>query len=170
LKETAMHISHLLFATTLWLALGSISSAAQAADSAISLKSIAQVEMEAIDKDGKKTLQRTKVQKAVPASEVIYTTTYQNLIDKPVGNIVINNPIPNDSEYRAGSAFGKDCEILFSADGGKSFAAPQHLKVKGPDGKERMALPREYTHIRWTYQGQLMAGQSGEVGFRTVIK
>jgi len=165
-----MRISHLLFATALWLALGSISGAAQAADSAISLKSIAQVEIEVVGKDGKKTLQRTPVRKAVPASEVIYTTTFQNIIDKAVGNIVIDNPIPNDSEYKAGSAFGKDCEILFSVDGGKSFAATEHLKVKGVDGKERMALPREYTHIRWTYKGQLMAGKSGEVGFRTVIK
>jgi uncharacterized repeat protein (TIGR01451 family) len=165
-----MRISHLLFATTLGLALGSISGAARAADSAISLKSIAQVEMEVIDKDGKKTLQRTPVRKAVPASEVIYTTTYQNLIDKPVGNIVINNPIPNDSEYKAGSAFGKDCEILFSTDGGKNFAVAENLKVKGADGKERTALPRDYTHIRWTYQEQLMAGKSGEVGFRTLIK
>jgi uncharacterized repeat protein (TIGR01451 family) len=164
-----MRISHLLLATTLWLALGSISGAAQSADGAISLKSIAQVEMEVIDKDGKKTLQRTPVGKAVPASEVIYTTTFQNLIDKPVGNIVINNPIPNDSDYKAGSAFGKDCEILFSVDG-KSFAVAENLKVKGADGKERIALPREYTHIRWTYRGQLAAGKSGEVGFRTLIK
>jgi uncharacterized repeat protein (TIGR01451 family) len=165
-----MRISHLLFATALWLALGSISGAAQAADGAISIKTIAQVELEVTDKDGKKALQRTAVQKAVPASEVIYTTTFKNLINKAVGNIVINNPIPNDSDYKAGSAFGKDCEILFSTDGGKNFAAAQYLKVKGEDGKERMALPREYTHIRWNYQGQLMAGNSGEVGFRTVIK
>jgi uncharacterized repeat protein (TIGR01451 family) len=165
-----MRITHLLFATTLWLALNSIYGAAQAADSAISLKSIAQVEMEVIDKDGNKTLQRVPVQKAVPASEVFYITTFQNIIDKAVSNIVINNPIPNDSEYKAGSAFGKDCEILFSADSGKIFAKAENLNVKATDGKERAALPREYTNIRWTYQGQLMAGKSGEVGFRTVIK
>jgi uncharacterized repeat protein (TIGR01451 family) len=165
-----MRISNLLLAAGLLMGLASFSMVTQAAESAISIKTIAQVELEVTDKDGKKALQRTTVQKAVPASEVIYTTTFQNLIDKAVGNIVINNPIPNDSEYKAGSAFGKDCEILFSTDGGKNFAAAQYLKVKGEDGKERMALPREYTHIRWNYQGQLMAGNSGEVGFRTVIK
>lgn len=165
-----MRISNVLLAASLLMAWGSFSMVARAADSAISLKSIAQVEIEVVDKDGKKTVQRTPVQKAIPASEVIYTTTFQNIIDKAVGNIVIDNPIPNDSEYQAGSAFGKDCEILFSVDGGKSFAAAEQLKVKGTDGKERMAWPREYTHIRWTYQGQLMAGKSGAVGFRTVIK
>jgi uncharacterized repeat protein (TIGR01451 family) len=165
-----MRISNLLLAAGLLMGLASFSMVTQAAESAISIKTIAQVELEVTDKDGKKALQRTTVQKAVPASEVIYTTTFQNLIDKAVGNIVINNPIPNDSEYKAGSAFGKDCEILFSVDGGKSFAVAEQLKFKGTDGKERMALPREYTHIRWNYQGQLMAGKSGEVGFRTVIK
>jgi uncharacterized repeat protein (TIGR01451 family) len=165
-----MRISTLLLAAGLLTGLASFSVVARAADGAISIKTIAQVELEITDKDGKKSLKRTTVQKAVPASEVIYTTTFQNIINRAVGNISINNPIPNDSEYKTGSAFGKDCEILFSVDGGKSFAVAEQLKFKGTDGKERMALPREYTHIRWNYQGQLMAGKSGEVGFRTVIK
>ncbi|OGB76336.1 MAG: hypothetical protein A2496_23790 [Burkholderiales bacterium RIFOXYC12_FULL_60_6] len=165
-----MRISNFLLTTSLLMGLSSLSMVAQAADNAISLTSRAQLEVEVVGKDGKKTLQRTPVEKAVPASEVIYTTTFQNRIDKPVGHIVINNPIPNNSEYQADSAFGKDCEILFSVDGGKSFAAVAQLKVKGDDGKERMALPGDYTHIRWIYLGQLMAGQSGEVGFRTAIK
>lgn len=165
-----MRISNLLLAAGLLVVSGIFSAGALAADGAIRLKSIAQVEVEVIDKDGKKTMQRTPVRKAIPASEVIYTTTFENLVNKAVGNIVIDNPIPNDSEYKAGSAFGKDCDILFSADGGKSYAAGEYLKVKGADGKERIALPKEYTHIRWTYQGQLMAGKSGELGFRAVIK
>jgi uncharacterized repeat protein (TIGR01451 family) len=165
-----MRISHLLLAISLLVAFGGFSVSCMAADSAIRLTNIAEIEIEVVSKDGTKTLKRTAVQKAVPATVVIYTTTFENVTDKPVGNIVINNPIPNDSEYKAGSAFGKDCEILFSADGGKTFAKAENLKVKGVDGKERMALPREYTHIRWTYTGQLMAGRSGEVGFRTVIK
>jgi uncharacterized repeat protein (TIGR01451 family) len=165
-----MRISNLLIAVSLSMVLGSFSVVARSADGAISLKSIAQVEIEVVDKDGKKTIQRTPVRRAIPGREVIYTTTFQNLIDKPVGNIVINNPVPNDSEYTAGSAFGKDCEILFSVDGGKSFKISEQLRVKGADGKERIALPREYTYIRWTYNGQLMAGKSGKVGFRAVFK
>jgi hypothetical protein len=160
----------LLLAASMLIGLSSFSMFARAADSAVSLSSIAQVEIEVVDKDGKKTIHRTPVRKAIPGSEVIYTTTFQNRVDKAVGSIVINNPIPNDSEYKAGSAFGKDCEILFSTDGGKNFAVAENLKVKGADGKERTALPRDYTHIRWTYQEQLMAGKSGEVGFRTLIK
>jgi uncharacterized repeat protein (TIGR01451 family) len=165
-----MRIVYKLLAALVSLTLGGVTPASQAADGAIHLSSRAQIERDIVDKDGNKTRQRLPVQKAVPATEVIYTTTFENITDKAVGNIVINNPLPNDSEYLAGSATGKDCEIVFSVDSGKSFAAVGRLKVKGVDGKERIALPKEYTHIRWTYQRQLMAGQSGEVGFRTVIK
>lgn len=165
-----MRMFNLLLTTILLAMLGSFSLGAQAADGAIKLTSIAQVEVEVIDQKGKKTLKRTPVDKAVPGTEVIYTTTFENIGNKSASDIVINNPLPNDSEYKAGSAFGKDSEILFAVDGGKKFGHAEELKIKGADGKERIALPKEYTHIRWTYKGQLAAGKSGEVGFRTVVK
>lgn len=165
-----MRISRLLFATPLLLALGGFSLAVQAADGAIKVASIAQVEVEVVGKDGKKTLKRIPVEKAVPGTEVIYTNTFENTGNKAASDIAINNPVPNHSEYVGGSAYGKDCEIRFSVDGGKTFAVAENLKVKGADGKERIALPKEYTHIHWTYKGQLAAGKSGEVGFRAAIK
>jgi uncharacterized repeat protein (TIGR01451 family) len=165
-----MRIFNLLLTTTLLALLGSFSSSAQAAGDAIKATSIAQIEVEVVGKDGKKTFKRTPVDKAVPGTEVIYTNTFENVGNKPAGDIVINNPIPNDSEYKAGSAFGKNCEILFSVDGGKKFGHAEELKIKDADGKERTAMAKEYTHIRWTYKGQLAAGKSGEVGFRATIK
>jgi uncharacterized repeat protein (TIGR01451 family) len=166
-----MRIINLILTSALLVLLGSFSSGAQAAEKgAIKLTSIAQTEVEVTNDKGKKTLKRTSVEKAVPGTEVIYTTTFENIIDKPAEHIVIDNPIPNDSEYKAGSAFGKNCEILFSVDGGKKFGHAEDLKVKGEDGKSRTALPREYTNIRWTYKGQLATKKSGEVGFRAVVK
>ena len=165
-----MRIFNLLLTATLFALLGSLSSGAQAADGTIKLTSIAQVEVEVVGKDGKKTLKRTALDKAIPGTVVIYTDTFENTGNKPASNIVIDNPVPNDSEYVAGSAFGKDCEILFSADGGKRFGHAEELKIKGADGKEHTALAKEYTHIRWTYKGQLAAGKSGEVGFRAAVK
>jgi len=165
-----MNNSRLFFIITLLALLCSFSSGAQAADAAIKVTSIAQVETETIGKDGKKMFKRGPVAKAVPGTEVIYTTTFENLIKKPVGDIVIDNPVPNASEYKAGSAFGKNCEILFSVDGGKTFGHAEELTIKDADGKERTALAKDYTNIRWTYKSQLPPGKSGEVGFRAAIK
>lgn len=142
---------------------------AHAAD-AVEIRSVAEVEVEVVNSKGQKELKRQPVEKAVPGTEVIYTTTFRNLIDKPVGNIAITNPVPNDTFYKGGSAAGANTTITFSVDGGKTFATPDKLKLKGQDGKERPALPAEYSHIRWTYLGELGAGKSGTVTFRAVIK
>lgn len=166
-----MRIIKLLLTTTLLSLSGMYSSASAAADQgAIKVTSIAQMEVEVIGKNGKKTLKRTPVEKAVPGSEVIFSTTFKNIIDKPAGDIVINNPVPKDTEYKSGSAYGKDCEILFSVDGGKNFAHAEELTISGKDGKKRQALPKEYTHIRWNHTIPLPPGKTGEVGFRAVIK
>src|SRR3989338_6588420 len=116
-----MRIFNFLFTASLLALLGSFSSVAFAADGAIKVTSIAQTEIEVTGKDGKKTRQRAPVDKVVPGTVVIYTTIFENTAKKPAEGIVINNPVPNDSEYAGGSAFGKDCEILFSGDGGKKF-------------------------------------------------
>jgi len=165
-----MRICHLLLTANLLILLGGFSLPAHAAGGSIKVKSVAEVEIAVIGKDGKKELKRSSPDKAVPGTEMIFTNTFENVSNKTASDIVIDNPIPANTEYRADSAFGKDCTILFSADGGRMFGAAENLKVKGADGKQRNALPGEYTHIRWIYKGQLVAGKSGEVGFRAVIK
>lgn len=165
-----MRISRLLFTANLLVLLGGYPLAVQAADGAIKVKSVAEIEVTVVGKDGKKEIKRVSPDKAVPGTEVIFTNTFENIGGKTASDIVINNPIPANTEYKAGSAFGKDCAIVFSADGGKKFGHAEELKIKDAEGKERTALPREYTHIRWTYKGQLAAGKSGAVGFRAVIK
>jgi uncharacterized repeat protein (TIGR01451 family) len=166
-----MRFVNFLFTTSLLALLGSFSSAALAAEKgAVKLTNIAQTEVEVSNNKGEKTLKRTLVEKAVPGTEVIYTTTFENIIKQPVGNIVINNPVPENTEYKAGSAFGKDCDIQFSADGGKTFGHAEDLKITGADGKERSAMPKEYTHIRWLYKSTLAAGKTGEVGFHVIVE
>lgn len=165
-----MRISRLLLTANLLILLGGYSLAVQAADGAIKVKSVAEIEVTVVGKDGKKEIKRISPDKAVPGTEVIFTNTFENVGGKTASDIVINNPIPADTEYKADSAFGKDTVIVFSADGGKKFGPAEELKIKDAEGKERTALPREYTHIRWTYKGQLAAGKSGEVGFRAAIK
>jgi len=163
-----MRISKLLLTTTLISIFSCISLSAQAAE-AIKVTSIAQTEIEVIGKNGNKTIKRSPVEKAVPGSEVIFTTTFENTLGKAANDITINNPIPAGTTYKSGSSFGKDCEIMFSVDG-KFFGYAEDVKIKNKDGKERIALAKEYTHIRWNYKVPLAAGKSSKVGFRAIIK
>jgi uncharacterized repeat protein (TIGR01451 family) len=163
-----MRISKSIITASLIALLGGFSFGAWAADGAIKVASVAQVELEIV-KDGKKTLVRQPVEKAVPGTEIIFTNTFENTSDKGANDIVINNPIPGSTTYKAGSAFGADCDILFSVDSGKKFAHAEALKVIDAEGNERAALPKEYTNIRWVYKKQLPAGKASEVGFRATI-
>lgn len=157
-------------ATLLVTAIALTSSSALAAQpGSVSLRNIAETEVKVVE-NGASVTKRVPVQKALPDTEIIYTTTFKNLIDKPVADIVIDNPIPNDSTYKADSAAGNNAIISYSINGGKSYGAPDTLKIKGKDGKERKALPSEYTNIRWVYQGSLAAGKSSDISFRTVVK
>ncbi len=142
---------------------------ALAAPAMVESKNMAEREVATVI-DGKREIQRHPVDRAVPGDEIIYTTTFRNLAGQPAKNFVITNPVPNDSVYKGGSASGANTVITFSVDGGKRYAAPGRLSVRTSDGKTRTALPTDYTHIRWTYQGELGAGKSGEVSFRAFIK
>jgi uncharacterized repeat protein (TIGR01451 family) len=164
-------MKHSIFKATLLaaaLALTQLPSLAADAGS-VSVKNIAETEKKVLE-NGVLVVKRTPVTKALPDTEIIYTTSFKNLINKPVGDIVIDNPIPNDSVYKAESATGANTVITYSVNGGKNYGVPATLTVKGKDGKDRPALPSEYTHIRWVYQGALAVGKGGEVSFRTVVK
>lgn len=163
-----MKMTRFWCAAALLAGLSGVSLGAQAATGAIKVTSIVETDVEVL-KAGKKELKRVPVTKAVPGTEVIFTTRFENVSEKPATGVTINNPIAKEVEYKAGSAFGADCEITFSADEGKTFAAAESLKVKAAEG-ERNALPKEYTNVRWLYKGQLAAGKASEVGFRAVIK
>lgn len=160
----------LLLAATSILLLGCFSLGLRAAETSIRVTSSAETEVEVIDGEGRKQIKRTSLERALPGTEVIFTNRFENLGGKAARDIVIDNPIPRDTGYKAGSAFGKDKLIAFSADGGKTFNSPASLTVRAADGRQRVALPDEYTHIRWTHLGQLGAGKSGEVGFRAVVR
>ncbi len=164
-----MHFYRLLLTANLFILLCGFPLDALAAEATIKVTSIAEMEVEVI-KNGIREIKRVAPDKAVPGSEVIFTNRFENVSNKTAGDIVIDNPIPSNTEYKAGSAFGKDCNILFSADGGKTFGTAESIKFKATDGREYTALPRQYTNIRWTYTGKLPPGRVGEIGFRAVIR
>jgi uncharacterized repeat protein (TIGR01451 family) len=166
MRQTLIHLLFLSLAATA----GPLAYAqARPAGGDIEFKNIAEVEAEVKAADGKVEKKRTPVQKAIPGTVVFYTSTFKNISAKPAGNISINNPIPANTTLVAASAYGERMDITYSADGGKTWAAADKLKVKGADGKERAAGISEITHIKWSLRGELAAGKQGEAGFRVVV-
>ncbi|MGH6610269.1 MAG: hypothetical protein ACRECQ_08435 [Burkholderiaceae bacterium] len=161
-----MRTSFITFVIVIQLAFAS----AIAQQNPIMVKNVAETEVEVKNPQGVVEKKRMPLDKATPGTEVIYTTTFTNHGSKPAGNIAITNPLPNDTIYVGNSAFGENTDITFSIDGGKSYAPADKLRVKTAEGRERAALPSDYTHIRWAYRGDLPPAKTGSAGFRAVIK
>ena len=121
----------------------------------IEVKTVAEIEVTEIDKQGNKVVKRTAPTTVVPGTEVIYTITAKNTGTEPADNIVVTNPVPKETVYVDGSAFGAGTKITFSVDGGKSFDQAKNLTVKDASGKSRTPKAEDYTHVRWTFQFNL---------------
>ena len=136
----------------------------------IEVKTVAETEVTEVDKQGKEIVKRTAATNVVPGTEVIYTITAKNTGNEPADNIVVTNPVPKETVYVDGSAFGAGTRITFSVDGGKSYDKAQNLKVKDKAGKPRAAKAEDYTHVRWTLQFNLQPGQEAPVWYRVRVK
>lgn len=146
---------------------------AMAADKgAITLKSVAEVEITITNDAGEKEVKRVEAAKVnvTPGDTVIFTTYYANSSNAPVSDIVINNPMPEHVRYIDGTAGGSEMKIEFSVDKGKSFGAPDTLKIQGEDGKGKPAGSSDYTNIRWTLSKPLPPGGKGSVSFRAKVQ
>lgn len=144
----------------------------------VSAKSLVSVSMKAekevsVVSKGEKTTKRVAAANVDPGDVIFYTLNYVNSGDEAATSAVLDDPIPKGTVYLPGSAFGKDADITFSIDGGKTFKKPSLLmyEVKLPSGKteKRSAAPEDYTHIRWTVN-TIPAGGSGSVGFQVRMK
>lgn len=162
-----LFIAHLL---TVAIVVQFTATSAIAQQNPILVKNVAETEVEKKNAQGVVEKVRVPLDKAPPGTEVIYTTTFTNNGSKPAGNIAITNPVPQNTTYVGASAFGDNTDVTFSIDGGKTYGAADKLRVKTAEGRERAALPTDYTHIRWTYRGDLAPAKTGTAGFRAVIK
>lgn len=105
----------------------------------------------------------------LPDDVILYEIEFENISKQDISNIVINNPIANNSKYRDSSVTGDSTEIAFSVDG-ENFASADLLKVKDKTGKTWKAKPDDYTAIRWLYKKVLKPGEKAKVTYKTTIK
>jgi len=134
----------------------------------ISLKSVAEVEREAVNAKGEKSVKRVAASKVVPGTEVIWTITAENTCKQASENVTINNPVPAHMQLVANSATGAGSDVSYSLDG-KTFGKPDQLTVQD-NGIERKARANEYKHIRWEFKNPLAAGATATASFRAVLE
>jgi len=88
--------------------------------------------------------------------EVHYTIRVRNPGKIPVTDAQVTKRMPFGLHYLAGSATGPACDIEFSTDGGKTFAA------KPKDG--------DYTHVRWTMRRPIPPQSTALLRFRATFR
>ncbi len=105
----------------------------------------------------------------LPGETVFYTITFTNVSDEVADRVVITNPIAENLVYLDSSAFGAGMDIVFSVDGGETFAVPSELTVT-EDGETREAKASDFTHVRWVMRNDLAAGAQGTARFAAVLE
>jgi uncharacterized repeat protein (TIGR01451 family) len=116
------------------------------------------------------------VARFVPASvlsqgEVVYyTVRIKNPTSEYLRDVSVTQRIPVNTVYVPDSASGPGAEVLFSIDGGVTFAADEDLKSIGEDGLAQRASEDEYTHIRWRMKNALAPGAVALARFRAVFQ
>ena len=121
------------------------------------------------DGSGSRVEQLQEAETVLPGDVLRYTIVFSNQSPQDVapGSIVITNPLPEGTEYLAGSAVGRNTVISFSLDG-ENFASPEALVVV-EGAARRPAAAADYRSIRWTFEPRLAAGDSGQVSFDLLI-
>ncbi len=143
--------------------------AVQAEDGAIRFSNNAYKQEIASDEKGNKQFKYIEPKLVLPGDIILYEIEFENISDQVISNIVVNNPLPNNSSYRAGSASGEATDITFSVDG-KEYKQADALVLKDKTGKTWLAKPEDYRAIRWIYKKSLKPGEKSKVSYKTQIK
>ena len=119
--------------------------------------------------NGTSKVEWVKPDNIIPGDKVGYRISFKNTGDQPAADIVLNNPVPENTVYVGDSARGANSDIAFSVDGGQQFAKPEQLFVE-VNGKKVPATAKDYTHVRWTLTSALPAGKEGSVQYVVRVK
>jgi len=144
-------------------------SAVAGAQGHLDVRTIVQKQEVFVNEEGESETRLVSAEVVVPGESVIYTITFRNVSGEPADNVVITNPIAENLMYVDGSAFGPGTEILFSIDGGKTFAKADELTVV-KDDEVRDAIASDFTHVRWVMQNDLAAGAQGTARFAAILE
>lgn len=137
--------------------------------SALTAKQIVEKETVVQMPDGSETVTRSKAANIAPGERVVYTLSFTNDKVEPASDLVLTMPVPDEIKYMDGTASQEGASIVFSADGGQTFAPRDNLQTS-TGGVTRTATADDITHIRWTVAGPVAAGETGNLSYKGVLK
>lgn len=107
-----------------------------------------------------------------PGDVLRYTLSSENAGDKAAENLVLTQPVPNQTTYIADSAKANGAQLSFSIDGGQSYATNPMIEVKLADGTvEMQPAPVDlYTHVRWDYSESLQPMSSVRAVYEVAVQ
>jgi uncharacterized repeat protein (TIGR01451 family) len=140
-----------------------------AASDPISIKAIAEVEQSS-QVHGRETTKLIPADRVVSGDTVIYTLEVRNTAPTSILRPVVTYAVPEHMTYTPDSAVGPGTEVTYSVDAGRSFDAPENLRIQEPGGELRAAKAADYTHIRWQLKNALKANSIAFVRFRARVK
>lgn len=123
------------------------------------------------DKDGQEALK--PAEEVVPKDKLEYQLTYTNNTEKPLKNLVITGPIPQNTFFVSGTNNTKiKSDFVVSIDGGKTFEAEPVKRMVMKDGKEVEVIipPEKYTAIRWMPSVPISAKEQQIFTYRIEVK
>jgi uncharacterized repeat protein (TIGR01451 family) len=108
--------------------------------------------------------------RVVSGDAVLYTLEVRNTGATSLQRPMVTYPIPQHMTYTPDSAVGPGTEVTYSVDAGRSFDAPENLKILEPGGHVRAATSVDYTHIRWRLKNAFKGNSVAFVRFRAQVK
>ena len=148
-------------------ALAATATVASAAAGPLQVTSSILVEARAAAADGTTRIALVKPSKVTPGDKVIFVVSYRNTGTQPLGNVVLDNPLPRQVAYRSANPGSPVPDV--SVDG-KTFGSLETLRVRSLDGSTRAASPNDVTSVRWRLASPLAAGSQGQFAFQAVLK
>lgn len=105
--------------------------------------------------------------RVVPGDRVTFVLAYRNTGAQPLGNVVLDNPVPKGIAYRGPAATSAAPEL--SVDG-KIYGPLASLRVATATGTTRAATPDDVTNVRWRLTRPITPGAQGQFAFDAVLK
>jgi uncharacterized repeat protein (TIGR01451 family) len=170
-SEVTRLVCSKLRAGCLFLAACAISVQVTAQDiEAIETELTAEVRVEMVDSANRKISRYVPATVVSQGDVVYYTLRIRNPSTEYLRNVSVKQRIPANTVYVEDSAAGPGAEVLFSTDGGLTFARREDLRVTDASGAQRTATPEDYTHIQWRLRNALAPGAVALARFQTVFK